>query len=274
MRVGYYTVWIAVVLAAGADLAFPAEETRLPVLSSDYPSGLDKDGIYKYANDFYLDNKPEKALEGYNYLYALGVRNGYLFYNLGNTYFRLGQLGKSMVWYERALRYLPRFHDLRVNYDYARNLLPDEEFRSPEYGGTLGFLTGIHEKVNLRECLWISLILMWLLSSLFIVRIFLPAQWRGAWLSVPCWIVGIAFILFCLSSTVKIIHYESVSEAVVMASAVEIKTGPGNDYSTSFSLHEGTKVQLVQEQGDWVRIVLPGNTSFTGWMPRSSTEVI
>lgn len=273
-RIGYCFGWMAVILAANAIVAYPIDVTKLPALSSDYPAGLDKQGVYKHANDFYLDNKPEKSLEGYQYLYALGIRNGYLFYNLGNTYFRLGQLGKSMLWYERALLYLPRYRDLRVNYEYARGMLPDEEFRAPEYSGTLGFLMGVHGQLNLRECLFITLILLWILSGLFIIRILVPANRRGTWLSVPCWIVGIAFILFCFSSTVKIVQNETIREAVIMASAVEIKTGPGTGFSTAFSLHEGTKVRLVQERGDWVRIVLPSNTSFNGWAPRASSEAI
>ncbi|MBN2330019.1 MAG: hypothetical protein JXR73_22960 [Candidatus Omnitrophica bacterium] len=273
-RIFHSIAWLAVVGIVFPIWANSAENDSPPSLSSDYPAGLSKEEIYKHANDFYLDNQPEKALEGYLDLYDIGVRNGHLNYNIGNAYFRLGQLGKSILWYERALQWLPRFHDLRVNYEYARGLLADEEFRGPEYGGTLGFLIGVHRKLNLRESLWTTVFLFWILSGLFIMRLLLPAARRGAWLSIPCWIVSIAFILLCLSSALRIYQYEYIKEAVVMASAVEIKTGPGDDFSTSFSLHEGTKVRWVQEQGDWVRILLPGNASFTGWMPESAVEAI
>ena len=239
-----------------------------------YPEGLDRDGLFKAANDYYLNNEPEKALEGYNKLISLGVKNGYLFYNLGNTYFRLGQLGQSILWYERALLYLPRFHDLQVNYDYARGMLADEEFRAPEYSGTLGFLVSVYGELNLRECLLITAGLFWILAGLWIARMGFPTSLRGTWVSIPCWIVGIAFILFCLSSTLKIVQNETIIEAIVRVPAVEVKTGPGEDFSTSFSLHEGTKVRQVQIQGNWVRVLLPSNTSFTGWMPQSTIEAI
>ncbi|MGC9519082.1 MAG: hypothetical protein ACP5FP_05440 [Desulfuromonadaceae bacterium] len=263
----------------GVGMALPAwadsdANSSVYSLSSDYPAVLSKEEIYKLANNLYLNNQPEKALEGYLYLYDIGVRNGLLNYNIGNAYFRLGQLGKSILWYERAQRWLPRFRDLRVNHEYARGLIADEEFRGPEYGGTLGFLIAIHEKLNLRESLWITTLLFWLLSGLIIIRLLLPPARRGAWLSIPCWIVSLAFILFCLSSALRIYQHEYIQEAIVMASAVEVKTGPGDDFSTSFSLHEGTKVRWVQEQGGWVRILLPGNASFTGWLPESAAEAI
>lgn len=251
-----------------------AEEREIPSLSSDYPVGLTREGVYQHANDYYLNGELEKALEGYQYLFAVGVRNGYLFYNLGNTYFRLGRLGSSILWYERALNHLPRFRDLRVNYDYARGLLADEEFRGPEYGGTLGFLLHVYSRLTIRETLLIATGLFWVLTVLLLIRLNCSGIAKHTWFSIPCWIAGIAFILFCLSSTLKIVHYETTVEAVVMDSVIDVKTGPGNEFSTSFTLHEGTKVRLIQTQQDWVRVLLPGNTSFTGWMPKSSVETI
>ena len=260
-------LWIALLGAAAA----AAEDGAL---SPRYPAGLDRLGILNQASEFYRQGELEEALKGFSYLAGLGIENGCLYYNLGNTYFRLGRLGEAILWYDRATRYLPRFRDLQVNYAYARNALADEEFRKPEYGGTLGFLLMLHGLFNVRECLTLTAAVFWLLAAAVLLRWFLPPGWAGAWLRIPCWILGIAFILLCFSSALKIYQHEYVVESIVMAPAVEVKTGPGPDFSTSFSLHEGTKVSLVQEQGDWVRITLPGNTTFNGWLPKSTIQTI
>ncbi len=265
---------IAAFLIVTISIALSAEQTAAPVLTPGYSPELDINGVFEQANEFYRNGDLTKALAGYQYLTALGIKNGYLFYNLGNSYFREGNLGSAILWYERALRYLPRFHDLNINYQYARNILADEEFQAPEYSGTLGFLINIHQQFNLRECLLITGILLWIFLAIMIIRMFLNNQSFRSRLSIPCWVVGFAFIIFFSSSVFKVYQHESIRQAIVMAPAVEVKTGPGNDFSTSFSLHEGTKVKLLQDQGDWVRVILPGNTTFTGWMLRSTVETI
>jgi len=258
---------------AAFQAAWPAPNDS-STLSSAYDQGLDKQEIFEQANRFYREGELEKSLEGYLYLANLGIKNGRLFYNLGNTQFALGEIGPAMLWYERALKYLPRFEDLRVNYEYAQGALTDEEFRRPEYGGTTGFLLRLHRLLNLRESLVLTLVLFWLTAAALILRASIGRGFLERWLRIPCWIVGIAFIIICLSSAFKIDRQERIAEAIVMSPAVEVKTGPGKDFSTSFSLHEGLKVVLIQEQGGWKRIVLPGNTTFTGWLPAQSVEAI
>jgi Tetratricopeptide repeat len=265
---------IAAFLIFSTGIALSAENPTTPVLAPGYSPELDRNGVLEQANEFYRNGDLPKALSGYQYLTALGIKNGYLFYNLGNAYFREGNLGSAILWYERALLYLPRFHDLNINYQYARTVLADEEFKAPEYSGTLGFLIHINQKFNLRECLIITGVFLWLFLTILIIRMFLENQSFRSRLSIPCWVVGFAFIIFFSSSVFKVYQHESIRQAIVMAPAVEVKTGPGNDFSTSFSIHEGTKVKLLQDQGDWVRVLLPGNTTFTGWMLKSTVEAI
>ncbi len=250
------------------------EKMNLPIIPEGYNTSLGRNEIFNLANEYYRNGNLGKALNGYVYLAELGVSNGYLFYNLGNTYFKLGDLGSSIVWYERALRYLPRYDDLLRNLEYARSKLVDEEFRSPEYGGTIGYLLQLHNMFNLKESLMITLILFWLFTLLLIGFVLLRMDRLRSWLRIPCWIVGIAFILSFLSTGQKIYQYEFVTEAIVLESALEVKTGPGDGFSTAFSIHEGTKVKLVQEEKHWRRIVLPGNESFNGWIPGDAICII
>ncbi len=243
-----------------------------------YPAGyephLSTGEIFQVANESYRQNDLEKAVRGYEYLASSGIKNGYLYYNLGNTFFRMGELGRSILWYERALEYLPRFEDLQVNYRYARNQLVDEDFRIQEYTGTLGFFVALYRYFNLRESLWITLVCFWVFGICLIAWIFMRHRTWGSRFRIPCWITGLLFIIFFLSTSAKIYQNEFVTRAIVMSSAVDIKTGPSAEFSTSFTLHEGTQVKVVQNQGDWVRITLPSNPAFNGWMPRSSIQVI
>jgi len=249
-------------------------EAAAPALPDGYNTGLDLNGVLSQANEHYTQGDLDKALDGYLYLLGLGIRNGYLYYNLGNTYFRLGNLGDAILWYERALQLIPRHHDLLVNYVYARNQLADEEFQQAKYGGTVDLLRSIHHYLNMRESLLCALGAFWLWTMSILARWQMRTEAARGWLRIPCWTLGIAFILLSLSASWKIYDYERAEEAVVMTQAVDIKTGPNADMKTAFTLHEGAKVNKLREQGGWARISLPGNSAFNGWLPKEAIETI
>ncbi len=243
-------------------------------LPEPYDPSSNLQTIFQQANEFYTQGEMEKALAGYQYLVNLGIKNGRLFYNLGNTYFHLNQLGKSILWYERANHYIPRSDDLHVNLEYARSQTVDEEFREPNYSATVDLLRSIHHYLNLRETLWLTLFCFWLLSLFLFLRLILKKPTLRSWLRIPCWIVGIAFILLFLSSSSKIYQHEFMIHAIIMSSAVDVKTGPNPELSTAFTLHEGTKIRILQRRNNWLRITLPSNSAFSGWLPADSVEVI
>ncbi|MDX9754712.1 MAG: hypothetical protein RBU29_12165 [bacterium] len=266
-----FAFWLLITgLAHAQDTATP---TALPPLPG-YDQGMDRISVLQQANEFYKQGQYEDALQGYLHLTQLGVANGYLFYNIGNTYFRLGQLGPAILWYERARLYLPRSEDLKVNYNYARQQLADDEFQAPAHTGTIGFLIHLHNSFTLRETVWQTLAFFWLLILAIIAFLFIPHEnWKN-WLRIPCWISLVCVTLLFFSLGIKLYQFTSLHEAIVMAPVVEVRTGPGNDLSVLFSIHEGTKVAVIQQQGAWQRIVLPGNKTYTGWLPKETIAEI
>lgn len=239
-----------------------------------YESDLDREGVWRQANEYYRDSQFEAALAGYIYLHELGIRNGHLYYNLGNTYFALDRLGDAILWYERAMRYIPRHEDLRVNLDYARSQRTDEELRQPHAGGVIVITRSVYRYFNIREALLASLFLFWLTVVFWAIRILTPREGLRNGLGVPCWILTFAFILSILCSYAKIYEATFITEAVVTARAIDVKTAPGPDFSVAFTLHEGAKVRILLHENNWARIALHGSTTMTGWMPSDSVKEI
>lgn len=248
-----------------------AAQTEIP---EGYEAHASRQSMFERANELYTNGELEQAAVGYRFLTEQGIANGYLFYNLGNTEFQLGNTGKAILWYERAARYLPRFGDLKYNLNYARQTLVDEEFRQPVYSGTVGFFMGFHHYLNLRESLLLLLFIIWMFAFFVIVRILIcsekPAGIVRSWIGVT----GIVLTLGILSTGYKIhrLYYEQ--EAIVLASALDVKTGAGKDFSTHFTLHEGTKVRVIQLQEGWARIDLPAAPGYTGYVPLDAIEII
>ena len=63
------------------------------------------------------------------------------------------------------------------------------------------------------------------------------------------------------------------SEGVIVASEVDVTSGPSSQHVTEFTLHGGTEVSLIETRGNWIRLTLPGGR-FQGWVPASAVEAV
>ena len=82
--------------------------------------------FYQEGNRRYQEGDFEEALASYLRLAEAGFESGEVYYNIGNTYFKLGDLAQSILYYERARRLLPGDEDVQANLDLARSLTVDE----------------------------------------------------------------------------------------------------------------------------------------------------
>ena len=79
------------------------------------------------ADSAYSADRFEEAARLYRKAIAEYGSSAELYYNLGNSYYRLGSPGKAIVAYERALRIDPTFSDARTNLDFVNSRLPDRQ---------------------------------------------------------------------------------------------------------------------------------------------------
>ena len=79
--------------------------------------------IFYQANIYYQEGKFDAAIKSYEKLIDLGLESGNIYYNLGNSYFKKGELGLAVLNYERAKVLMPNDSDLRSNYDFALQAL-------------------------------------------------------------------------------------------------------------------------------------------------------
>ena len=71
------------------------------------------------ANDLYAKSEFQQAADSYESLIQRGINNGYLYYNLGNTYIRLGKIGPAILNYMNAQKLIPRNENLQANLNFA-----------------------------------------------------------------------------------------------------------------------------------------------------------
>ena len=77
-------------------------------------------GDFEMGNDLFDQGKFSEARQHYENLVEAGLGSANVYYNLGNTDFRLGSAGRAMLDYERALALNPRHPEARENLKFLR----------------------------------------------------------------------------------------------------------------------------------------------------------
>ena len=224
---------------------------------------------FSKANQQYADAKYEEAIALYEKLIQSGVSSGPLYYNLGNAYFKLGRIGKSILNDEKARRITPQDEDLLANLSYVKNLVeqaqPKEDYHLyekaflevrdlfSESGWTLILLT-----------VYTFIFVMWLLA--IFSKPLRKAALRGSWV-----FVVMAIVAFIFSSS-KISATESEREGIIVQNVADVRYSPSPTGAVAFQLKEGLRAQILQTDGDWCYIRLTRDK--IGWVSRAAIEEI
>lgn len=195
------------------------------------------------------------------------IHNGRLHYNLANTYFRMGDLGRAVLHYRRAERYLPGDPDLVQSLRYARSRRLDRFERST---GTrvLQTLAFWHYDVSSRSRM-ILFALVWAFFWAALIRRRLASK---PWLGPEVAGLGVVSLLLGGSLVAQAIQESGDSSAVIVASQTTARRGDGTGYEEAFTdpLHAGAEVEVLTERQGWTQIALPD--ARTAWIPDADVE--
>jgi tetratricopeptide (TPR) repeat protein len=198
-----------------------------------------------------------------------GIKNGKLFYDIGNAYFRLGDVGRAILNYKRAELFMPNDPNLEQNLDYARNRRADRiDVRQKEK--VLKTLLFIHYDVPPRVKLAVLAIVfaaLWVAAS---VRLCLAAAWLKAVIIVSA-VAGGIFLVSLVADSAALTRNP---EGVITADEVVGRMGDAETYQPSFKepLHSGSEFRLLEKRPGWWRIELENGDRT--WVPEGSAELV
>ena len=192
-------------------------------------------------------------------------------YNIGNAYFKLNNIPDAILFYERAYLLNPADENINYNLQIARTLIVDRFQEIPElffvrwYNFMSLFLsTNSWAKISIT-----SFILCLLLLSLYIYSSRYRHKVIGFWFAVFFFILTLASLAFTVRN--KSLVYDS-HKAIIFSPLVSGKSSPDNSGTDLFVLHEGTKVSIEDEVGEWFEIRLSDGNK--GWIPANSLKII
>ncbi|MBN2858529.1 MAG: tetratricopeptide repeat protein [Candidatus Delongbacteria bacterium] len=215
------------------------------------------------ANSFYEKGEFEKAADLYRKIIDGGYESGEIYYNLGNTHYKLGNIAETIVFYERALKLAPDDRDVTENLKIAKFSLIDkteEETIAP-------FFTLYN---NVRDLFNIHSVKTAFYSMLFIFAVLISTYilLRNTILQKTLFYICLISLagLFLTSYLYYDIHRIYFSRSGVISEfKVSVLSSPDDNISSElFFLHQGTKADIIRSNENWYEIEL--DSEKRGWI--------
>jgi tetratricopeptide (TPR) repeat protein len=227
--------------------------------------------VFDQANQFYQQNKFAEARDAYEKILQNGYVGGEVYYNLGNSYYKLGDAGKAILNYERAVRLMPGDDDLKHNLQLANLLITDKIEATPRLF-LWDYWDGIKGAFALAVLTWICYgILVVLIGSVCVIILSRSYSLRRVGLFSGS-ISTVLLIFFLFVFVGKIGDVTRTDEAIVTAKITTAKNSPDEKSTDAFVLHSGVKVQITDGVNKWVKIRLADGK--VGWVEKLDTETI
>ena len=232
-----------------------------------YPDSLWNAGVSAYADGNWSEAK--KAWYGIS---ALGVESPELLYNLGNACFKEGDYAHAILNYEGALKLDPSYADARFNLEFANAFIQDRIEPVPEF-----FL-----KTWTRKACWLMSSNAWAILSvlsfalalamllLFLLGSSSSMRKTGFFVAIAALVLSLATLSFASWQRSDLYRCD---DAIVVRAVSSVGSSPGTNQGVPlFVLHEGTKVKILDEVGEWCNIELADGRQ--GWIKSAEIEVI
>lgn len=198
-----------------------------------------------------------------------GIRNGELYYDLGNAWFQAGDLGHAIANYLRAERLMPDDPRLNANLDYARSQVRPQ-ISDDGHEALLRRLAFWHDSWSLRARLWgfgLAWLLLWGALCVRLLRRY-PGWNYLAGTAAAC------SLLLGISAMWDIGIDSGQTRGVLVGDQVVVRKGNADSFSPQFEepINRGVEFEVLEVRPDWLHIEL-GNGE-QGWIQSDDAEIV
>ncbi|MBV9008556.1 MAG: tetratricopeptide repeat protein [Verrucomicrobia bacterium] len=181
-----------------------------------------------------------------------------LFYDLGNAYYRVNDIGRAILNYKRALVLDPRHPEPATNLQIARDQSRGLELTPAAAETWLGTLRSSTWAIAAAVCFWLG-----------IFALFLPRTSATVAGAIFCFVLsaGCVYSVWSLESGTQ-----GARSAVVVSDNAEARVATADSARSILALPPGSEVMILQERGDWNYAELPNHQR--GWIAANAGEKV
>ena len=227
---------------------------------------VDAQSAFDRANESYKVQDYETAVEQYLSIIDGGFKSAEIYYNLANSYYKLNQIGKAVVNYDRAYNYDKRDQDIKFNRAYV-NAQVVYSSKSKENNLIQQLFKAHTNFYTIKEALLIIMVLIFLLAGIHIGSLYFPIEKKR----LNALLTGIFVLIVIFIYGLYFERQENNNSAVILKNTQALFE-PTENSTLHFQLKEGVKVKIESEDKFWIRI--QRRDGKRGWIKRDTLEEI
>jgi len=234
------------------------------------PANYGKD-VFQKSNEAYKNANYQEAIHGYESILKAKKHSPDLYFNLANCYYKLNKIGHAIYYYEKALKLDPSHKDSKINLTLANQKKIDAIKEKPQVGVTAFFrkFTSIFHYDT--WAIW-SIMNIFLAISCFATFYLVLDSFKKRVFFTGIFIFSLLTITSLIAGFFEKNIAESQTFAIVYPEEISVKNEPLNQSNEAFKLHEGTKVNLLETDGNWSKIYI--NEELEGWVLNKHLQII
>lgn len=221
------------------------------------------------ANDTYNRGHYQEAVAAYQKLVDMGLESAVLYYNLGNACFKAGDIPSAILYYERSLLLEPADEDAAFNLKvaYSRTVDKIEEVPLVFYKRWWQQLAATFSRDIWATISLVGFALFFAMLLLFLLARQIWIRKMAFWSALVVMVISIHAVAFAYRAQHKLLHGK---EAIIFNPSVTVKSSPDEESVDLFVIHEGTKVAVIDELGEWKEIRIASGSE--GWI--KATDIV
>jgi tetratricopeptide (TPR) repeat protein len=226
---------------------------------------------FEKGNELYQKGKYDLAVKAYESVLATNKQSLQLYFNLGNSYYKMNELAPAIYNYEKALVLDPNNKETLNNIRFAQKQTIDEIKVIPKvgFGKLVRDFTGNY---TYDAWAWISVAFATLFLAFFLGYYLSPRVTVKRIFFFGMFVVIVLILISISSAIFEKDHFLNERPAIVFAESAEVRSEPQKASSSIFILHEGTKVYVEEALKNWKKIQLTDGTE--GWIESNAIKEV
>ena len=206
------------------------------------------DSLFINANQDYANQSYSLAIDKYQSIISSATESSELYYNLGNSYYRLNEIHQAIFFYEKSLKINPNFTEAIENLELCNLLLIDKIEKMPEIFYKI-YYENLKTFLSIKWWKITSLIFIWIYFLFYLTKILFKKRFNFS----QNIVLVLSFLCFLIFQDINNDSLEK-REAIIYSQVIDIMSAPSNQANNLFTLHIGSKVTINDQIENWVNI--------------------
>lgn len=225
-----------------------------------------------HADSLYSSGAYEEAIAAYKHIIEDKGFSPELYYNLGNSYYKLNDMAHAILNYERGLKLDPSDSDLRYNLSIARSKIQDKS-SSPSEFFIVAWWKSFSNLLSLNQLKLSGLICFLLFLASLIYKSIHKKETDKPYMKYISILLFVLFLLCNLSAYQQYRTIVSTRCGIVISESVNVKSSPSKNSMDLFEIHSGTRLTILDNSmKEWLEIRYEDDKE--GWIEKESIELI